>query len=151
MALLTAACERTGLSPDTFGSLLSPEDVADIKAGDIPVATLRAYALSFAENIRIGAWWRLCSAKPRDGDHAVRQAEPRLRLAGDGSRALGLGGILEQAPGGAECSGQVLASEDREIGDPEMTRQGAAGALRVEMPGWAATEPPDGREARPAA
>jgi hypothetical protein len=40
--------------PDTFGSLLSPEDVADIKAGDIPVAALHAYVLSFAENIRIG-------------------------------------------------------------------------------------------------
>ena len=63
MALLMAACERTGLSPDTFGSLLSPEDVADIKAGDIPVATLRAYALSFAENIRI---WSLVAPMQRE-------------------------------------------------------------------------------------
>jgi hypothetical protein len=41
--------------PDTFGSLLSPEEGADIKAGDIPVAALHAYVLSFAENIRIWA------------------------------------------------------------------------------------------------
>ena len=77
MALLTAACERTGLSPDTFGSLLSPEDVADIKAGDIPVATLRAYALSFAENIQIGA----------GGAYAARSHGTVIMLYGRLSRA----------------------------------------------------------------
>jgi len=77
MALLRAACERTGLSPDTFGSLLSPEDVADIKAGDIPVATLRAYALSFAENIRIGA----------GGAYAARNHGTVIMLYGRLSRA----------------------------------------------------------------
>ena len=78
--------------------------------------------------------------------HAVLLALDLQALHVPERRALGLGGILEQAPGGAERGGQVLASEGREIGDPEMTRQRAAGALRVEMPGWAAAEPPDGRE-----
>ncbi|MGH8564325.1 MAG: hypothetical protein ACREXW_09640 [Gammaproteobacteria bacterium] len=35
MGLLTTACERTGLSPDTLGSLFSPEEVGDIEAGDM--------------------------------------------------------------------------------------------------------------------
>ncbi|MDQ3581172.1 MAG: DUF3987 domain-containing protein [Pseudomonadota bacterium] len=53
---LAAACEGVaGISPEVFRSLLSPEDIADIEAGEIPaVPTLRGYAQSFAEGIRGG-------------------------------------------------------------------------------------------------
>jgi hypothetical protein len=52
---LESACEALeGLTPEVFRSLLSREDIADIEAGDIPVETLRAYAMSFAEGIREG-------------------------------------------------------------------------------------------------
>ena len=43
-----------GITPAQFRSLLSPEDVADIKAGGIHTKTLHAYALSFAAGIRSG-------------------------------------------------------------------------------------------------
>ncbi|MGH8570440.1 MAG: hypothetical protein ACREXU_21155 [Gammaproteobacteria bacterium] len=54
--VLAAACEGVaGISLAQFRALLSPDDVADIEAGDIPaVPTLRAYALGFAERIRSG-------------------------------------------------------------------------------------------------
>jgi hypothetical protein len=43
-----------GITPATFQALLSPEDLDDIAAGDIPVETLKAYALTFAEGLRSG-------------------------------------------------------------------------------------------------
>jgi IS1 family transposase len=50
-----AACEGLeGITVEMFRSLLSPEDIADIEAGDIPHKALRAYALSFADGIRSG-------------------------------------------------------------------------------------------------
>lgn len=52
---ICAACERLGgITSEVFHSMLSPEDVADIEAGDIHPKTLHAYALSFAEGIRSG-------------------------------------------------------------------------------------------------
>ena len=55
-AILTEACRGVeGITPSQFRSLLSAEDVTDIRAGDIPaVPTLRAYAQSFAEGIQTG-------------------------------------------------------------------------------------------------
>lgn len=53
--VLAAACAGVeGITPEVFRSLLSPEDLADIEAGDIRVETLRAYALSFAEGLCSG-------------------------------------------------------------------------------------------------
>ena len=43
-----------GITRAQFQGLLSPEDLQDIQAGDIPVETLRAYALSFADGMRSG-------------------------------------------------------------------------------------------------
>lgn len=56
MPVLAAACEDAeGITPVQFRALLSPEDIDDILAGDIPAApTLHAYALGFAEGIRSG-------------------------------------------------------------------------------------------------
>ena len=51
---LAAACDGVGITPEVFRSLLSPEDLDDIAAGDIPVETLHAYALSFARGLRSG-------------------------------------------------------------------------------------------------
>jgi hypothetical protein len=52
---LRAACEGLeGITVEMFRSLLSPEDIADIEAGDIPHKALRAYALSFAAAVRSG-------------------------------------------------------------------------------------------------
>jgi hypothetical protein len=51
---LAAACEGTGITPETFRSLLSPEDIKDIEAGSIPDETLKGYAMSFTEAIRSG-------------------------------------------------------------------------------------------------
>ncbi|MGH9896049.1 MAG: hypothetical protein ACREA0_29485 [bacterium] len=53
--VLAAACEGVaGITPAQFRSLLSPEDVADIEAGEIGVETIRSYALSFAAGIGSG-------------------------------------------------------------------------------------------------
>ena len=41
-------------SPRRSSGLLSREDLDDIAAGDIPVETLKAYALVFAEGMRSG-------------------------------------------------------------------------------------------------
>lgn len=49
---LRTACEGVGISPEVFRSLLSPEDLDDIEGGDIPVETLRGYAMNFADGIR---------------------------------------------------------------------------------------------------
>jgi hypothetical protein len=43
-----------GITPEVFRSLLSREDLADIEAGDIPVATLKGFVQSFAEGLRTG-------------------------------------------------------------------------------------------------
>ena len=52
---LAAACDAAvGITPAQFRALLSREDLDDIAAGDIPVETLRAYALSFAGELRSG-------------------------------------------------------------------------------------------------
>lgn len=53
-AFLAAACAATGLPPAAFRTLLSPDDLADIEAGDIPLETLLAYAASMAEGVRAG-------------------------------------------------------------------------------------------------
>ncbi len=53
--LLTQACHGVeGIEAATFRALLSPEDMEDIVGGHIAVVTLRAYAESFAEGIRVG-------------------------------------------------------------------------------------------------
>jgi TubC N-terminal docking domain len=52
---LRAACEDVGgITPEVFRSLLSPEDLDDIEAGDIHPKTLKGFAGSFAEGIRSG-------------------------------------------------------------------------------------------------
>ena len=51
---LAAACDGAGITSGQFRALLSPEDLQDIQAGDIPVETLHSYALSFAEGIAQG-------------------------------------------------------------------------------------------------
>lgn len=52
---LARVCQGVeGITAAEFRSLLSPEDIADIEASDIPVLTLHAYARSFAEGIRSG-------------------------------------------------------------------------------------------------
>ena len=53
-ALRTACVDVAGITPGQLRSLLSPEDIKDIQAGGIPVETLHAYALSFAEGRRSG-------------------------------------------------------------------------------------------------
>jgi hypothetical protein len=42
------------ITPAQFRSLLSPEDLDDIAAGDIAVETLHGYAELFAEGLRSG-------------------------------------------------------------------------------------------------
>ena len=54
-ALLAKACQGVpGIDAAAFRTLLSPEDVQDIEGGHIPLATLNAYAQSFAEGIHVG-------------------------------------------------------------------------------------------------
>jgi hypothetical protein len=43
-----------GITPAQFRALLSPEDVADIEGGGVHPKTLKAYARSFAEDMRSG-------------------------------------------------------------------------------------------------
>jgi len=63
--VLAAACEGVAdITPAQFRALLSPEDLVDIEAGDIPVETLHAYAESFAEGIRSGRIAAREDAKP---------------------------------------------------------------------------------------
>jgi len=68
---------------DMFKALLTPEDIADIEAGDISVHTLAAYARSFAGNIRAGiielpmsldydGGVHRCSTRDRPGDAGVK-------------------------------------------------------------------------------
>ena len=65
---IRAACERAGITPEAFRSLLSPQDIADIEAGAIHPKTLKAYALSFAEGIRSG---RIAALPERKGTKSV--------------------------------------------------------------------------------
>ena len=61
---LAATCSGVGgITPEVFRSLLSPEDVADIEAGENPIEVLHAYAESFTERMRSG---RLVSAWSHD-------------------------------------------------------------------------------------
>lgn len=53
--VLAGACDGVaGITPEVFRSLLSPEDLQDIAAGNIAVETLRGFAESFSEGMRLG-------------------------------------------------------------------------------------------------
>ena len=51
---LRTACEGAGITPEVLRSLLSPEDLQDVAAGDFHPRSLGAYARSFAEGMRSG-------------------------------------------------------------------------------------------------
>jgi hypothetical protein len=53
--LLHQACQGTGLDLLTFRALLSPEDLACITAGDIPIETLHTQYQEFAEDLKRGS------------------------------------------------------------------------------------------------
>jgi hypothetical protein len=85
-ALRTASEGVAGISAAQFRALLSPEDIADIEAGDVHPKTLHAYAESFAEGFRSGRIAVLAVADGRvkeDVDVLMNESSPRTagRLA----------------------------------------------------------------------
>ena len=86
-----------------FQGLLSPEDLDDIQAGDIPVETLRAYALSFAEGCGRGG-----SSASHDGQSgpATRcTSRPIPRGWPRSSRRSSAGVITSSVPRSTDGSG----------------------------------------------
>lgn len=78
-ALLAEACRGVeGIDAATFRALLSPEDAKDVEGGHIPAHTLKAYARSFSEGVRVGRITVRAAVIPKAGmTPSVRCADCR--------------------------------------------------------------------------